>query len=212
MREEIHDAHERSTSDADRALCLGMFFAVMDQVEREMVHKTTSEEFNNFREARRKDYSLFIVRECLIGENVSPDLLDFVTKREMAAGRMKPDHPLRQAAEQGMAEPHLSPAEMLEQHQAKLRGSPVLQQEIEPAPPIGGIAHGFQRVARAIRWLCYGLGALLALGGVGGLVTASANSTDKWSVLFGMAGAGAVIAGIGWTLAWIIEGFAGRAR
>ena len=45
--------------------------------------------------------------------NVSIDDLVVATSREIAAGRMKPDHSLRKLAEMGMAAPHLSREQLL---------------------------------------------------------------------------------------------------
>jgi hypothetical protein len=109
IREEIHDEHERAETMEERVILLEIFKAVMDQVERAGL---TTDDLTTFRAARLKDYRLLIVRECMIGENVSTETLDAVTQREVAADRMAPDDELRQLAVKGMAAPHLSPAEL----------------------------------------------------------------------------------------------------
>jgi hypothetical protein len=182
-----------------------MFSAVMDQVERNLEAVADSEKLENFREARRKDYSIFVVQESLIGDQVSPELLDFVTKREMAAGRMRPDHPLRQAAEQGLAEPHLSPAEMLAQHDAKVAVA-AAPQPASATPMRFNPSQGLMRIAAVIRWLGYGVAGLLVAAGMGGLLF---GGREGPSMLLAGSVAGAIVAGTGWAAAWIIEGFAG---
>jgi hypothetical protein len=111
LREEIHDEFERARSDEERSALLAVFKAVMDLVERS--GEIPPEKLDLFRETRSKDYNLLIVRECLVGENVSVEKLDAVTQREVAAGRMAGDHALRTQAEVGMLAPHLSHAELI---------------------------------------------------------------------------------------------------
>jgi hypothetical protein len=50
------------------------------------------EELEKFREIRGHGYSMLIVKECLVGEKVSVAKADAVMRREIAAGRMAPDH------------------------------------------------------------------------------------------------------------------------
>jgi hypothetical protein len=113
IREEIHDEYDRTTTAEERVILLELFKATMDLVERQSVSAMVdAETLDQFRNAREADYRLFILKESLVGENVSVDLLDAVTRREVAAGRMAMDHSLRQLAEEGMASPHLSPDEL----------------------------------------------------------------------------------------------------
>jgi hypothetical protein len=101
------DFDEAGTVDRRSAL-LATFKATMDIVESTLA----PEHLESFREARRKHYSSFIVQEALVGEHVCIESLHAITAREIEAGRMPPDHALRQAAENGMSEPHLSRAEL----------------------------------------------------------------------------------------------------
>lgn len=64
-------------------------------------------------EAQELDYKSCLVEECCVNGNVSIDDLVVATSREIAAGRMKPDHSLRKLAEMGMAAPHLSREQLL---------------------------------------------------------------------------------------------------
>jgi hypothetical protein len=203
MREELHDEHIKATSETQRSAILELFRIVMDGVEKSL---PPGEKLDNFREARRKDYNLFIVRECLIGEHVSTDLLDFVTKREVAAGRMQADHELRVAAEQGMAAPHHSPAELKAQHEAKtVAQSPAPAERVSRFDP----SLGLLRIAAAIRWFGYLVAAIAVLIAVAGLF---GSASDKWAMLLLLGLFAATSAGGGWVLAWIVEGFAGSRR
>jgi hypothetical protein len=111
IRDEIHEEHERATTTEERVTLLKIFTAVMDQVERSGL---SPDDLEQLRAARLQDYRLLLVRESLIGEKVSPDILFEVTEREIAAGRMAPDDDLRQAAVEGKAAFDPSPADPLE--------------------------------------------------------------------------------------------------
>ena len=89
-------------------MLLAIFKIVMDEVERHL----GDENLEQFRRERAKDYNVLIVRESLIGENVSVDKLAAVTDREVGAGRMPPDHELRKLAVRGIGAAHLSPTEL----------------------------------------------------------------------------------------------------
>ena len=118
IREEILREYDNASSTEDRVLCLAMFKVVMDTVERQLElwaqqGKATPSQLAEFKEARRKDYHSLIVQEALVGENVCVETLDSITRREIAAGRMTEENNLRNIAVKGMAEPHLTRAELL---------------------------------------------------------------------------------------------------
>ena len=124
LREEIHDAHEKATTSAERERLLAAFSALMDRVERIDI---APENLAVFRETRLEDYHLLVVRECVVGETVCTETLDAVTLREVAAGRMAPDDELRVTAVDGMADSHYSRPE-LEAMAAAKPGSPLAKQ------------------------------------------------------------------------------------
>ena len=72
------------------------------------------------RETRAKDYHLLLMREVLIGQNVSVELLHAITEREVQAGRMDENDELRQLAVKGLAEPYLSVQELLKIEQDRV--------------------------------------------------------------------------------------------
>ncbi|MBK9306885.1 MAG: hypothetical protein IPM58_07325 [Nitrospira sp.] len=87
-------------------------------------------------DAQSEIYNSFIVSECLIGENVSINRLDRVTRREIAANRMTKEHSLRSTADQGLAAPHLSEDELLEMVAVKKHAATASQ----PPNPVETIA------------------------------------------------------------------------
>jgi hypothetical protein len=118
VREQIHDAAEQTIDSSERVILLQVFHAVMDFVERS--GNIAPEDMELFRDTRAKDYRLLLMREVLIGQNVSVELLHAVTQREVQAGRMAEDDELRQLAVKGLAEPYLSVQELLKIEQDRL--------------------------------------------------------------------------------------------
>lgn len=110
IRQEIHDLHDQSTTTAERITLLGIFTAVMDRVERSGL---TGTDLKTFQATRGKDYNLLLIKESRVGTNICPETLFQVTEREVAAGRMAADEPLRVLAVEGMAAPHLSRAALI---------------------------------------------------------------------------------------------------
>ena len=98
-RERIHAEHERTTDFAERGNLVRLHAVLFDQVERGV----PPEHLEEFRATRWQDYNLLLVREATVDGKVVPQLLDAVTQREVAAGRMADDHELRVLAAQGMA-------------------------------------------------------------------------------------------------------------
>lgn len=98
VREEIHDAYKTATGDEERSILLNFYKLVMDGAEKTI----TPSELESFRTARRQDYNLLLVSECVDGKgDISADALRFVAVREVGAGRMSPDDELYQLAMAG---------------------------------------------------------------------------------------------------------------
>ena len=91
IRDRLHEEHQRATTSEERATCLALFTGMMDAVARQLEPDALAK----FKEARRKDYSTFIVRESTTGTEVDIAKLNVVTAREIVAGRMAPNHQLR---------------------------------------------------------------------------------------------------------------------
>jgi hypothetical protein len=106
---EVDNEFETVKTIEHRTSLLQVFKSTMDIAETTIV----AEDLEVFREARKKHYKSFIVQESLVGESICIETLDDVTKREISAGRMSPDDTLRKIAEDGMAAPHFSRAEMV---------------------------------------------------------------------------------------------------
>jgi hypothetical protein len=109
IREDIHTEHETATAE-ERVILLGLFTAVMDLVERNV---QDAEELQKFREIRSQDYSLLIVKEAMVGDNVCTQTLHDITGREIEEGRMPPDHELRKTAAQAIAAPFKTRAALI---------------------------------------------------------------------------------------------------
>lgn len=98
VREEVHDAYKTATGDEERGILLNFYKLVMDGVEKTI----TPSDLESFRMARRQDYNLLLVSECVDGKgDVSPDALRFVAVREVRAGRISPDDELYRLAMTG---------------------------------------------------------------------------------------------------------------
>lgn len=121
LRDALHDSHERANTEAGRVAALEAFKELMDTMEAQLV-ELRSDDLEAFRKARLQDYHLFIVRECIIGQSASVELMHATTAREIAAGRMAEDDELRAAAVAAFAEPYLTVQELLAEEVARLKG------------------------------------------------------------------------------------------
>jgi hypothetical protein len=92
---------------------LALFKSVMDIAETAVV----PEDVQVIREAREKQYNLFIVQESVIGGDVCVETLYAVTEREIRAGRMDASNNLRKVAIDGIAQQHFTRAELIAQKQ-----------------------------------------------------------------------------------------------
>lgn len=108
---EINNEFPAAETEDKRVALLAAFKATMDVAESNIA----PEDVERFRDARSKNYNIFIVQECLVGQHVCTETMYTVTGREVAAGRMAPDDTLRETAEAAMAAPHLTRAELLDQ-------------------------------------------------------------------------------------------------
>jgi hypothetical protein len=140
VREKILKEFDAATTSDQRAAVLAIFKATMDAVERNLTSRGGQEELlAKIKEARAKDYKIFIYQECtvgldtpVVGGDISVDMLMAVTNREIAAGRMTEDHSARKLAVESAAAPHLSHAELVAKH-AKLKAE-AGQSQVAPAP------------------------------------------------------------------------------
>ncbi len=95
--------------ESHRISLLQTFKAVMDIAESTVL----PEDLEIVRNAREKQYKTFIYQESMVGENVCVETLYAITQREIDAGRMSTDHSCRRLAEEAMAMPHSTRAELL---------------------------------------------------------------------------------------------------
>ncbi|MGB8694468.1 MAG: hypothetical protein WCD08_13265 [Steroidobacteraceae bacterium] len=128
IRVRIHDEFEQASSSERRAALLALNQSLMNMAEKAINPK----ELENFREIRGHSYSLLIVKECLVNDQVCPKTADAVIRRELAAGRMAPNHSLRDIKQIRAFAAHL----------ARTR---LLVQRLSPKPP--------GPVSRVLSWL-----------------------------------------------------------
>ena len=130
---EINKEFDHATP-AQRIALLKLLHSTMDIVS----HHVAPEDMEKFNEARQKQHRILVVQESVIGKNVCVEVLDAVTQREVAAGRMAPNDELRKLAITGMAAPHPSRAEC---------EAVAAQDQITGAPKESG------SLRRAMKWL-----------------------------------------------------------
>jgi hypothetical protein len=114
IRETIFSEFRIAENENQRGALLGLFCSVLDIVESTVADPQLLE---SLKKSRESDYRSMLTEEALIYGNISIDILNSVTLREIAAGRMPPDHPLRGIAEMGMQAPHPSTVELIEMGQ-----------------------------------------------------------------------------------------------
>lgn len=119
MREEIHTIAEGNIDMEERVVLLQIFGVLMDAMEGDL--KSDGGDIDAFKDARKKDYNLLLIREALIGENVSVEFLGAITKREVEAGRMSDSDEMRQIAIRGLSEPHVTVAQLFHIEQKRLK-------------------------------------------------------------------------------------------
>jgi hypothetical protein len=110
-RDELHDLHKKAATFEERGALLAIYVAVMDQVER----SGAITDIEKFREVRRQDYNLFLVREAADDAgNITPEVLLAVTEREIAAGRMAEADEMRKLALAGrlLSQPNDKPTSL----------------------------------------------------------------------------------------------------
>ena len=121
VRVQIHDAFERAASVQQRCALLALNQSIMNMVDKAMDPK----DLENFREIRGHSYSLLVVKECLVGDEVCAKTADAVTRREVAAGRMAPNHGLREPKQMRAFAAHLKRTRLLAQQFAPKPPGPV---------------------------------------------------------------------------------------
>ncbi len=118
VRVRIHDEFELATSAERRAALLALNQSIMNMAEKAIDPK----ELENFREIRGHSYSLLIVKECLVDDEVCAKTAATVIGREVASGRMAPNHSLRKLDQMTAFAAHLKRTRLLAQQIAPKQG------------------------------------------------------------------------------------------
>ncbi|MBS0389459.1 MAG: hypothetical protein JSR15_13355, partial [Proteobacteria bacterium] len=111
----IHDAFEQARSPEQRAALLALHRTIMSMAEKGIEQK----ELESFREIRGHSYSMLVVKECLVGDEVCAKTADAVIRRELASGRMAPNHGLRDLKQMQAFAAHLVRTRALTQQLAR---------------------------------------------------------------------------------------------
>lgn len=114
IRARIHDEFDRATSADQRVALLALNQSMMNLAEKAI----DPDQLENFREIRGHSYSMLIVKECLVGDKVCAKTAAIVTRREVAAGRMAPNHGLRKLEELAKFAAHVISTRRLAQQYA----------------------------------------------------------------------------------------------
>lgn len=126
VRDKIFEEFGGAPSGEHRGAILALFHATMNMAESFLAKGGHMEALAKLREARTEDYTKLLVTESTVdgtfAGTVSPERLMAVTNREIAAGRMTHDDPIRQMAV-GLAAAAALPsdAELLAQEEARKR-------------------------------------------------------------------------------------------
>jgi hypothetical protein len=122
IRDKIFEQFDAATSSEQRDSLLAMFAATMDIAEGWIAKNGTKKELAEFKEKRADDHTRLLVKESTVAGIVSPVTFMTVTNREIAAGRMTPDDPIRQMALKTAAViPRPSHTELMAMAEAKQR-------------------------------------------------------------------------------------------
>ena len=108
-REAISAAHAAATSISERVEALQAHQEFMNYVAQYRIGDADRAEFQAL---RKQEFNLFLVAEARIGDNASVELMDEITQREIAAGRLKPDDELRKITEDALAQSYTTKAEL----------------------------------------------------------------------------------------------------
>jgi hypothetical protein len=102
IRDKIFEEFAVAPASEHRSALLQIFKATMDVAESWHAKHGTAEQLAACREARADDYTKLLVMESTVDGTmdgpVSPELLMAATNREIAAGRMTVDDPIRKYA------------------------------------------------------------------------------------------------------------------
>ena len=117
----IHDAFEQARSPEQRAALLALHRSIMSMAEKGINPK----DLENFREIRGHSYSMLVVKECLVDDQVCAKTADAVIRRELASGRMAPNHGLRDLKQMQSFAAHLMRTRALTQQLEQKSSGPV---------------------------------------------------------------------------------------
>ncbi len=123
LRVRIHDAFEQARTPQQRAALLALSQCIMNMAEKGIGER----DLESFREIRGHSYSMLIVKECLVNEQVCAKTAAAVIRRETNAGRMAANHGLRDLRQMQAFAAHLARTRLLAQQLAPKEAGPVIR-------------------------------------------------------------------------------------
>jgi hypothetical protein len=143
IRDKIFAEFDAAKTEDQRCSLLAMFKATMDVAESYIAETGDAKRLAEFKEARAKDYSRLVFTESAddgtLSGLLSPEMLMAVTNREIAAGRLSPNDPIRLIAVQQAAAPHVSHAEMVARVEARKASDMSVQSLIDELKATGSV-------------------------------------------------------------------------
>jgi hypothetical protein len=135
IRDRIFKDFDAADTVEKRSAVLVDFKGAMDIAEFFVMKSGDTKRLADFRETRADDYTRLLMKESTVDGSlsgiVSPEMLMAVTNREIAAGRLAVDDPIRQVALKAAASPHLSHAELLAKAEARKASDMSIQSLVE---------------------------------------------------------------------------------
>jgi polyhydroxyalkanoate synthesis regulator phasin len=96
FRDEIVELNKTAQTDEEQTALVFAFNALMNQIEGfDLIDPSSLDHFKNVQEA---DYKMILSVQAMIGEHIDPDRLEYITRREVEAGRLPTDDRFRQLA------------------------------------------------------------------------------------------------------------------
>jgi hypothetical protein len=142
IRDKIFEEFDAAANSDQRSALLAIFKATMDVAESYLAKKGDKQELAKFRESRAEDYTRLLVKESTVDGTlegaVSPELFMAVTNREIAAGRMTADDPIRRSVVAAAGAQHPSYAELLEHPEGKKRADLLIDRVVHDLRTPGG--------------------------------------------------------------------------
>lgn len=89
LRDRIVSLHGDVDVEADKVTLIQLYHAIIDCAARNVL--ASGGDVQPLQDLRKSEERFFLMKEAMVGDNVDPDRLAYLTQREILAGRMTPD-------------------------------------------------------------------------------------------------------------------------